>query len=92
MIKKPAPDKWKHFYVGIAMGVVLQGFASFLLRDHLLIATAIAFVLVLVISYGFELFSKTTGLGIYDVIDAVASAVGGVLGMAVVFIADMYLF
>jgi VanZ family protein len=92
MIKKPAPDKWKHFYVGIAMGVVLQGFASFLLRDHLLIATAIAFVLVLVISYGFELFSKTTGLGIYDVIDAVASAVGGVLGMAVVFIADIYLF
>ena len=92
MIKKPAPDKWKHFFVGIAMGVVLQGFASFLLRDHLLIATAIAFVLVLVISYGFELFSKTTGLGIYDVIDAVASAVGGVLGMAVVFIADIYLF
>ena len=92
MIKKPAPDKWKHFFVGIAMGVVLQSFASFLLRDHLLIATAIAFILVLVISYGFELFSKTTGLGIYDIIDAVASAVGGVLGMAVVLIADMYLF
>ena len=92
MIKKVAPDKWKHFFVGIAMGVVLQGFASFLLGDHLVIATAIAFVLVLAISYGFELFSKTTGLGIYDILDAVASAVGGVLGMAVALIADLYLF
>ena len=92
MIKKPAPDKWKHFFVGIAMGVVLQGFASFLLKDHLVIATAIVFVLVLAISYGFELFSKTTGLGVYDIIDAVASAVGGVLGMAVALIAELYIF
>lgn len=92
MIKKVAPDKWKHFFVGIAMGVVLQGFASFLLKDHLVIATAIVFVLVLAISYGFELFSKTTGLGVYDIIDAVASAVGGVLGMAVALIAELYIF
>jgi glycopeptide antibiotics resistance protein len=92
MIKKPAPDKWKHFFVGIAMGVVLQGFASFLLKDHLVIATAIAFVFVIAISYGFEIFSKTTGLGVYDIIDAVASAVGGVLGMAVALIAELYIF
>ena len=92
MIKKVAPDKWKHFFVGIAMGVVLQGFAYFLLKDHLVIATAIVFVLVLAISYGFELFSKTTGLGVYDIIDAVASAVGGVLGMAVALIAELYIF
>ena len=92
MIKRVAPDKWKHFFVGIAMGAMLQGFASFLLRDHLVIATAIAFVFVLAISYGFELFSKTTGLGIYDILDAVASAVGGVLGMALALIADLYLF
>jgi hypothetical protein len=29
MPNKIAPDKWKHFYVGIAMGLVLQGFTSF---------------------------------------------------------------
>ena len=92
MIKKPAPDKWKHFFVGIAMGAVLQGFTCFLLRDHLVIATVIAFILVLAISYGFELFSKATGLGIYDIMDAVASAVGGILGMAIVLIAELYIF
>jgi len=34
-----------------------------------------------VISYGFELFSKITGLGRYDFMDAVASAIGGVIGI-----------
>jgi VanZ family protein len=92
MIKRVAPDKWKHFFVGIGMGALLQGFTSFLLSDHLAVATVIAFVLVVIISYGFELFSKTTGLGIYDIMDAVASAVGGVLGMSLALIAGLYIF
>jgi hypothetical protein len=92
MIKRVTPDKWKHFFVGIGMGAMLQGFASFLLSDHLAVATVIAFVLVVIISYGFEFFSKTTGLGIYDIMDAVASAVGGVLGMSLALIAGLYIF
>jgi glycopeptide antibiotics resistance protein len=92
MIKRVAPDKWKHFFVGIGMGALLQGFTSFLLSDHLAVATVIAFVLVVIISYGFELFSKTTGLGIYDIMDAVASAVGGVLGMSLALIVGLYIF
>ena len=74
------------------MGAVLQGFSSFLLRGNLLLATAIAFIIVLAISYGFELFSKLTGLGRYDFIDAVASAIGGVIGMALVLLAELYIF
>jgi len=70
---------------------VLQGFSSFLLRSNLLLATAIAFTVVLAISYGFELFSKLTGLGRYDFIDAVASAIGGVIGMALALIAELYI-
>ena len=81
MANKIAPDKWKHFYVGILMGLVLQMFAIFFLKENLLLATGITFILVLVISYGFELFSKITGLGHYDFIDAVASVIGGVLGI-----------
>ena len=91
MIRKVAPDKWRHFFVGIFMGIVLQGFASFLLKDHLILATVIAFILVIVISYGFELFSKTTGFGIYDFIDAVASAIGGVLGMALTLLFELFI-
>lgn len=81
MLKRIAPDKWKHFFVGIVMGIVLQAFTSFLLKDHLMIASVIAFILIMIISYGFELFSKFTGMGHYDFMDAVAGAIGGMLGM-----------
>ena len=81
MLKRIAPDKWKHFFVGIVIGIVLQAFTSFLLKDHLMIASVIAFILIMIISYGFELFSKFTGMGHYDFMDAVAGAIGGMLGM-----------
>ncbi len=64
------------------MGIVLQAFIFFLLKDHLGMATAIAFIVVIVVSYGFELFSKISGLGHYDFWDAVASAIGGALGIS----------
>lgn len=91
MFNRVAPDKWKHFFVGIVLGTVLQGFTSFLLQDHLLIATLIALTLVLAISYGFELFSKITGMGRYDFIDAVAGAIGGLLGLGLALLAKIYL-
>ena len=53
MIRKVAPDKWKHFFVGIVMGAVFQGFTSFLLKDHLILATLIAFILVIAVCYVF---------------------------------------
>ena len=77
--------------MGIVMGAVLQGASSFLIRSNLLLATIIAFTIVLAISYGFELFSKLTGLGRYDFIDAVASAIGGVIGMALALVAELYI-
>ena len=87
-MNKIAPDKWKHFYVGIAMGVILQAFAWWLLKDHHYLATALAFIIVLIISYGFELFSKFTGKGHYEVMDAVAAVIGGILGMGATLIAQ----
>jgi glycopeptide antibiotics resistance protein len=84
LLKKIEPDKWKHFFVGIVMGVVLQAFIRFLLPGHLLLASALTLLLVIVISYGFEVFSKLTGYGHYDFIDAVAGVLGGSLGMVIV--------
>lgn len=90
MIKNVAPDKWKHFFTGIVMGAMLQAFISFLLKDHFALATTITFILVLGISYGFELFSKITGHGHYDFMDAVASSIGGSLGMGVTVFVQVY--
>ena len=83
LLKKIAPDKWKHFFVGILMGIVLEVAAAMVFPYQPLIAALAALTVVVVISYGFELFSLVTGKGHYDVMDAVASIIGGVLGMAV---------
>jgi glycopeptide antibiotics resistance protein len=86
MIHKIAPDKWRHFIAGIIMGVIVQAFFWWLWPDQLKLITFLTFIIVLSVSYGFELFSKITGKGRYDFMDAVASVIGGVLGMGLIFI------
>ena len=83
---KIAADKWRHFYVGIPMGIVLQMLARWLYHPPIIQAILVALLGVIAISYGFELFSKITGLGIYDFMDAIASVIGGVLGMGIVLL------
>jgi uncharacterized membrane protein YccC len=82
MLNKIAPDKWRHFFVGILMGAVLQSAAWFALPEKPVVGMVIVLVVIVVISYGFELISLMTGRGHHDVKDAVASIIGGVVGMA----------
>lgn len=89
MRRKIGRDKWKHFFVGIAMGIVLQGLGWFLFPKQFVWATVIAFIPVIMISYGFELYSKYTGIGHYELNDAVASVIGGVLGMAILLMVQL---
>jgi hypothetical protein len=81
MFNKIAPDKWKHFFAGILMGAVLEVASAVIFPGRPLLATLAALVMVVVISHGFELFSLITGKGHYDVMDAVASIIGGITGM-----------
>jgi VanZ family protein len=83
---KIAKDKWKHFFVGIAMGAVLQSFFFYFMRFRLSISILLAFIFSAVIGYGFELFSKFTGKGHYEVMDAVAAVIGAVLGMSLIIL------
>lgn len=83
---KIAPDKWKHFFVGLAMGAGLQAFFGYLLR----VPPASSFFLTLffsaVVGYGFELYSRFTGRGHYEVMDAVAVVLGALLGSGAVIV------
>ena len=92
MKTKIGQDKWKHFFVGIVMGIVLQTFVGFLFLDRLLWGTVIAFILVIMISYGFELYSKFTGRGHYEINDAVAGTIGGALGITIILMAELHIF
>lgn len=83
---KIAPDKRKHFFVGIVMGAVLQAFFSFLLNTHHVLSIILAFIFSIAIAYGFELFSKFTGKGYYEVMDAVAGVLGAAIGIGSVLL------
>ena len=81
---KIAPDKWKHFFAGILMGTVLQAAGWWLLPAQVIMVSIVAFIIIIMVSYGFELYSKITGHGHYEVMDAVASVIGGLLGMGII--------
>ena len=66
------------------MGVVLQLFFDFLLPSNKGLAIGLAVLITAVVSYGFELFSKITGKGTYDMGDAWAGLIGGLLGIGIV--------
>ena len=83
---KIAPDKRKHFFVGILMGAVLQLSALYVMPQQYALAIVATFIAVVFISYGFELFSLVTKKGHYDVLDAVASILGGSAGMIVILV------
>ncbi len=83
MPNRIAPDKWSHFYAGILIGAIFQSITAYLLPDMPFTAAAIAFVLLASVAYGFELFSLITGKGHHDIMDAVATVIGGLLGMLI---------
>ena len=84
MIKRIAPDKWKHFFVGILMGACLECFFLLILGTSVVLSTILASGISIAVSYGFELFSLYTGRGHYEFLDAVASIIGAALGIGTI--------
>jgi hypothetical protein len=83
-MKKIERDKWRHFYLGICMGVFLQLIALWLMPDTVGRGVLIVLLVVIAVSYGFELFSKFTRLGYYEILDAIFSIAGGIIGMGLI--------
>ena len=83
-MKKITPDKWKHFYVGIALGAIIYGLAIAYWPLQPLTAFIISSVIIIAVCYGFELFSLITGKGHYELMDAIAGIIGGYLGMGAI--------
>lgn len=80
-MKRIAPDKWKHFYIGIALGIVAFTFFHYLLPFRSATIIVLSLGIVVSVAYMFELFSLVTGKGHYEVMDAVASIIGGAAGI-----------
>jgi VanZ family protein len=80
LFRKIEKDKWKHFFVAIPLGTVLQLISAYIFPD-MITAVIAALAVLAAICYGFELFSKLTGLGHYEMKDAIAGLLGGIIGM-----------
>jgi glycopeptide antibiotics resistance protein len=80
MAYKIERDKKKHFFVGIPLGFLLQVIAVYVFPNQELLAYSLSFLILVAICYGFELFSKVTGKGHADHLDAIAGILGGILG------------
>ena len=90
MAFKVAPDKLKHFLVGIPLGLFLQIFAVFFLPGDMAWAYIICFLVLVAICYGFELLSIISGKGHADNLDAIAGIVGGAIGILLYFISTTW--
>ena len=71
------------------MGAALQIVVWYLMPQHYQTGILISFILVVAISYGFELFSFITKKGHYDILDAVAGIIGGVIGMGMILLFEL---
>ena len=80
-----APDKWKHLIVGIVMGIIFPIAGLWLFPGAYVIVALVSLGLIIAVGYGFELFSLITGKGHHEVLDALATIAGGVIGMGAVF-------
>jgi hypothetical protein len=80
VLKKIAPDKWKHFFVGIPLGALLQVACLVAFPKHIWQDTAASFLTLLAGCYAFELYSLITGKGHYELADVWAGVIGGAIG------------
>lgn len=83
-----APDKKKHFWVGILLGAIFQLISFYLFPQNYLFSILISFISIVGVCYGFELFSLITKRGHYEIMDAVAGIIGGVIGMGIILLVD----
>ena len=91
MLEQIKRDKWKHFIVGVAMGLLFEALLLWLFPALAIVGSVIIFIIIVIISYAFELTSLIIKRGHYDILDAVAGAVGGAVGMAIVLLARSFL-
>ena len=77
-------DKWKHFFVGICMGLLFEWLALYFFPASRWAGSLVVFGLIVLICYGFELVSLVFKRGHYEVLDAVAGVIGAVVFMAII--------
>ena len=85
-MKKWEQDKWKHFLIGVPLGFGLLYGSRFAVPENLFLSGFLAISLLVFICFMFEIFSLISDLGFYELMDAIAGVMGGILGMIILYI------
>lgn len=72
------------------MGAIFRIFTLYFFPDQYIWSIVFTFILIVVLTYGFELFSLITGKGHYEVMDAVAGTIGGTIGMGIILLLEFW--
>jgi hypothetical protein len=79
---KLAPDKWRHIIAGFIIGLVLPLIGCYMFELPVVSNYFLSFFGLVLIAYGFEIFSFVSGKGHYDMMDAIVTVLGGLPGLA----------
>jgi len=60
------------------------------LPGQFIFSLIVTFVLIIALTYGFELFSLITKRGHYEIMDAVAGTIGGTIGMLIILLIEYW--
>ncbi len=90
MAYKIEKDKWKHFFVGIPLGALLYFFSIHFFELKNWNEISLSFIALVIICYGFELLSLITGKGHADNLDAIAGIAGGIIGIFLVYLVNIF--
>jgi hypothetical protein len=82
VIMKLAPDKWRHIFAGFFIGLVLPIIGHYMFDFPVVSNYFLSVFGLMLISYGFEVFSFVSGKGHYDMVDAIVTVLGGLPGLA----------
>ncbi len=85
-MKKWEHDKWKHFFIGIPLGSGLLYGSQFAVPENHFLSGFLALSLLFFFCFMFEVFSLISDLGFYELMDAIAGVIGGILGMIILYI------
>lgn len=77
------PDKWKHIIVGFSLGIVGMAATSWVYPGSFWLPIVLCLGGITLIGFGFEAYSKITGYGHAELMDALATVAGGIIGVGI---------
>lgn len=72
------------------MGAIFRIFTLYFFPQQYIFSIVITFILIVAVTYGFELFSLITKRGHYEIMDAIAGTIGGTIGMTVILLIEYW--